>query len=130
MRAGARGYLLKGAAPGEVERAVRAVANGEVLLGPDVAARAMAYLAGARTAGPVPFPDLTDREREVLDLVARGLDNASIARRLDAQPQDGAQPPVEHPHQAGRGRPGPGHRPRSRRRPGWRRLNAHDVRRQ
>ena len=87
MRAGARGYLLKGAAPGEVERAVRAVANGEVLLGPDVAARAMAYLAGARTAGPVPFPDLTDREREVLDLVARGLDNASIARRLALSPK-------------------------------------------
>jgi DNA-binding NarL/FixJ family response regulator len=87
MRAGARGYLLKGAAPGEVERAVRAVANGEVLLGPDVAARAMAYLSGARTAGPVPFPDLTDREREVLDLVARGLDNASIARRLALSPK-------------------------------------------
>src|SRR5918995_1804809 len=49
MRAGARGYLLKGAAPAEVERALRAVANGEVLLGPTVASRAVAYLAGART---------------------------------------------------------------------------------
>jgi DNA-binding NarL/FixJ family response regulator len=87
MRAGARGYLLKGADPTEVERAVRAVANGEVLLGPAVAARAIAYLSGARTRGPVPFPELTDREREVLDLVARGLDNASISRRLSLSPK-------------------------------------------
>jgi DNA-binding NarL/FixJ family response regulator len=87
MRAGARGYLLKGADPTEVERAVRAVANGEVLLGPAVAARAIAYLSGARSRGPVPFPELTDREREVLDLVARGLDNTSISRRLSLSPK-------------------------------------------
>lgn len=82
IRAGARGYLLKSASPTEVERAVRAVANGEVILGPEVAARTLAYLSGARTQGPVPFPELTAREREVLDLVARGLDNAAVARRL------------------------------------------------
>jgi DNA-binding NarL/FixJ family response regulator len=82
MRAGARGYLLKGASPEEIERAVRAVANGEVLLAPAIAGRAMAYMAGLRTSGPTPFPELTDREREVLDLVAAGLDNLSIARRL------------------------------------------------
>jgi DNA-binding NarL/FixJ family response regulator len=82
VRAGARGYLLKGATPGELERAVRAVANGEVILGPQVAARAMTYLSGARTAGAVPFPELTDREREVLDLVAHGLPNGAIATRL------------------------------------------------
>jgi len=87
MRAGARGYLLKGAAPAEVERAVRAVANGEVLLGPSVATRAVSFLAGARTAGPQPFPDLTEREREVLDLVAHGFDNATIARRLALSPK-------------------------------------------
>lgn len=87
MRAGARGYLLKGAAPDEIERAVRAVANGEVLLGQAVAGRAIAYLSGARRAGPTPFPDLTDREREVLDLVARGMDNLSIARRLAVSPK-------------------------------------------
>ena len=82
MRAGARGYLLKGASPEELERAVRAVANGEVLLAPAIAGRAMAYMAGLRSGGPTPFPDLTAREREVLDLVAAGLDNLSIARRL------------------------------------------------
>ncbi|MDQ2648488.1 MAG: response regulator transcription factor [Actinomycetota bacterium] len=88
MRAGARGYLLKGADPVEVERAVRAVANGEILLGPAVAGRALAFLAGTRVGGgAVPFPDLTDREREVLDQVARGLDNLSIARRLSLSPK-------------------------------------------
>lgn len=87
MRAGARGYLLKGADPGEIERAVRAVANGEVLLGPKVAARAVAYLSGARSSAPTPFPELTDRETEVLEQVARGLDNATIARRLSLSPK-------------------------------------------
>lgn len=87
MRAGARGYLLKGADPTEVERAVRAVANGEILLGPAVAARAVAFLAGTRVGGPTPFPELTDREREVLDQVARGLDNLSVARRLNLSPK-------------------------------------------
>lgn len=82
IRAGARGYLLKGASPTEIERAVRAVANGEVLLGPQIAQRAATYLTGSRTRGGVVFPELTDREREVLDLVARGHDNAVIARRL------------------------------------------------
>jgi DNA-binding NarL/FixJ family response regulator len=82
LRAGARGYLLKGAAPADIERAVRAVAAGEVLLGREVAPRAVAYLTGARTNGGVPFPELTGREREVLDLVARGHDNVTIARRL------------------------------------------------
>lgn len=87
MRAGARGYLLKGASPAEVERALRAVANGEMILGPKVAARAMAAVTSGRTAARVPFPELTDREREVLDLVARGFDNATISRRLVLSPK-------------------------------------------
>ncbi|WP_308797332.1 response regulator transcription factor [Agromyces silvae] len=83
MRAGARGYLLKIASPREVERAIHAVADGEVLFGADVARRAMAFLGGASPdQAPKPFPELTDRETEVLDLVARGLDNGSIARTL------------------------------------------------
>jgi DNA-binding NarL/FixJ family response regulator len=87
MRAGARGYLLKGAEPDQVERAVRAVAAGEMILGPKVAARAMATLTAGRTAARVPFPELTDREREVLDLVARGFDNTTISRRLVLSPK-------------------------------------------
>ena len=82
MRAGARGYLLKGAGPVEIERALRAVAAGEVLLSPAVAAGAMAMFTGQRRRGPDPFPSLTDREREVLELVAEGLDNRRIATRL------------------------------------------------
>lgn len=82
MRAGARGYLLKGAGPVEIERALRAVAAGELLLAPAVAARAMPLLIGAARRGPAPFPSLTDRECEVLELVAEGLDNLRIARRM------------------------------------------------
>lgn len=82
VRAGARGYLLKGACPDEVEGAVRAVARGAFLLGPQVAERGVGYLTGARNARSGPFAELTDRERDVLELVARGHDNASIARML------------------------------------------------
>ncbi|OCI32189.1 response regulator [Oerskovia enterophila] len=81
LRAGARGYLVKSASPHEVERAVRAVANGELILAPGVAARAVANVLGGSRAA-VPFPQLTDREREVLALVAAGLDNTAISRRL------------------------------------------------
>ena len=87
MRAGARGYLLKSASPAEVERGIRAVANGEAILGPQIAARAMATLTSGRTAVRVPFPELSDREREVLDLLARGYDNATIARRMVLSPK-------------------------------------------
>lgn len=81
MRAGARGYVLKGAAPDNVIRAIAAVAAGEAIFGPGVARRALAYLSGPRTDQPA-FPELTPREREVLDLIAAGLGNATIAARL------------------------------------------------
>lgn len=80
IRAGARGYLVKGAGQEEIDRAVRAVAHGEVILGASVAQRAAALFA-ARTAVPA-FPQLSEREHEVLDLLARGLDNTAIGRRL------------------------------------------------
>lgn len=83
MRAGAHGYLLKVASPTEVERAIHAVADGQVLFGADVAVRARAYLSGGLgQERPKPFPELTEREAEVLDLVASGLDNGTIARSL------------------------------------------------
>jgi DNA-binding NarL/FixJ family response regulator len=83
LRAGARGYLVKGAGREAVLNAVRTVALGGAVFGPEVADRIAALLAGERgPAAARPFPDLTEREREVLDLVARGLDNRRIAREL------------------------------------------------
>ena len=87
IRAGARGYLLKGATPGEVERAVRSVAEGAVMIGPQVAGRAIDYLTGAKSARGGAFTVLTDRERDVLELVARGHDNPTIARMLVLTPK-------------------------------------------
>ena len=80
LRCGAFGYTLKGAGPDELVAAVRAVARGEVLFGAGIAAR-MLELFG-RSASTSPFPQLTEREAEVLGLLASGLDNAVIARRL------------------------------------------------
>ncbi len=82
IRAGAWGYLLKGAGQDEIERAVRSVAGGQVVYGAGVAERVMAFFT-ARTEGAVgPFPQLSEREREVLRLAAEGRANADIARRL------------------------------------------------
>lgn len=80
MRAGARGYVLKGAGQEEVVRVVRAVARGDALFGPAIAARLTTFFATPRDNQA--FPELTDREREVLDLIAAGHNNAEIARRL------------------------------------------------
>jgi DNA-binding NarL/FixJ family response regulator len=80
MRAGARGYLVKGAERRDIARALEAVARGEVIFGPAVAARALAAFSAATPRGP--FPELTEREREILDLVAKGLTNQAIASRL------------------------------------------------
>lgn len=85
LRAGARGYLLKGAGRAEILRSVRAVADGEAIFGPTVATRLTAFFAGARgaaTATAPPFPELTAREREVLDLIARDRTNPQIAAEL------------------------------------------------
>jgi DNA-binding NarL/FixJ family response regulator len=83
LRAGARGYLLKEAEAADIARAVRAAARSEAVFGPRIADRVLAFFASSRArSAAVPFPELTDREREVLDLVAHGLPNAAIAARL------------------------------------------------
>lgn len=81
MRAGARGYLLKGAEQGEIAAAITAVAGGQAIFGPGVASRVLTYFAAPRQVD-APFPELTAREREVLDLIAAGLGNAAISARL------------------------------------------------
>jgi DNA-binding NarL/FixJ family response regulator len=88
MQAGARGYLLKGAQGQETLRAVRAVANGEVIFSPGVAEQMMRYFArDVKTTPETPFPDLTPREHEILELVAKGLTNGAIAEKLVLSPK-------------------------------------------
>jgi DNA-binding NarL/FixJ family response regulator len=88
MRAGARGYVLKGAPPSEILKVLRAVAEGEAHFGPEVARRLTNFF----SAPPPPrsgeaFSDLTSREREILDLIAQGHTNAKIARQLFVSPK-------------------------------------------
>jgi DNA-binding NarL/FixJ family response regulator len=80
LRAGAYGYTLKGSGPDEIVAAVRAVARGEALFGAGIAAQMLSHF--SRTAATSPFPQLTEREHEVLGLLAAGRDNAAVARRL------------------------------------------------
>ena len=79
MRAGARGYLLKGSEQDEVLRAIRAVAAGEAIFAPAIAARLIGYFSTNRANA---FPQLTEREQEVLELIARGRNNQAIAEHL------------------------------------------------
>ena len=82
MRAGARGYLLKDAGHEEMRRAIEGVGAGEAIFGAGVAQRMVGFFARARDLGVQPFPELTDREREVLAEIARGASNASIGLHL------------------------------------------------
>ena len=84
LRAGARGFLLKDAGPELLGQAVRAAARGDALIAPSVTARLLATFAGARREGPPPQPHeaLTEREEEILTMVARGRTNAEIASEL------------------------------------------------
>jgi DNA-binding NarL/FixJ family response regulator len=83
MRAGARGYVLKGASQVEILRAIRAVANGEAIFSPGIAGRLLGFFSAARSSIPAPvFPELSERERELLTLMAQGRTNQEIAAQL------------------------------------------------
>lgn len=83
MRAGARGYLLKGARHEDMVRAIRAVGNGEAIFSPAIATRMVNYFAAAQPVRAQQiFPELSEREREILTLLAQGYKNAEIAERL------------------------------------------------
>src|SRR2546423_1202918 len=88
MRAGARGYLLKGADQEEMLRAIRAVASGEAIFSRVIAQKLMHYFSSTRLSGPANiFPELTDREREILALIAQGHRNLEIAEQLTLSPK-------------------------------------------
>jgi len=88
LRAGARGYLLKGALKAEIVRAIQGVASGEAIFGPTIARRLMQYFSAPRPAAPPQaFPELTEREREILDLIAQHHTNVEIAERLSLAPK-------------------------------------------
>lgn len=90
MRAGARGYLLKGADPTEVLSVIRAAAEGQALFGPAIATRLMNYFKELSAKPPVsapPFPELTERELEILRLIAQGLNNQELAQKLVLSPK-------------------------------------------
>jgi DNA-binding NarL/FixJ family response regulator len=91
-RAGARGYLLKGADPQEVLSVIRAVAEGQALFGPAIAARVLGYFkelgsGSSSQAADTPFPELTKRELEILRLISQGLNNSEIAQKLFLSPK-------------------------------------------
>ena len=87
MRAGAQGYLLKGAEQDEIHRALRSVVAGEAIFGPGIASRVLGYFSTPRPDAPVAFPELTPRELEVLDRVAAGQRNGTIATELFLSPK-------------------------------------------
>jgi len=88
MRAGARGYVLKGAPPSEILKVVRAVAAGEAHFGPEIARRLMSFFSEPSPASTQDiFPELSAREVEILDLIAQGHTNAKIAARLYLSPK-------------------------------------------
>jgi DNA-binding NarL/FixJ family response regulator len=82
MRAGARGYIAKDADSEQLLHAIRAAAVGEVIFGASIAHRMMSFFSSGRSASASPFPELTEREREILEQIAAGRSNGEIAQRL------------------------------------------------
>ena len=82
MRAGALGYLLTGSQQDEIVRAIRAVAAGEAIFGPEIARRVIAHFSTGAGSARQAFPGLTEREREILEKIAGGRGNATIAHEL------------------------------------------------
>jgi DNA-binding NarL/FixJ family response regulator len=87
LQAGARGYLLKGALKAEILRAIRAVVSGEAIFGPVIAKRLMQYFSAPRPVAPDAFPELTEREHEILTLIADHQTNPEIASHLHLSPK-------------------------------------------
>jgi DNA-binding NarL/FixJ family response regulator len=87
MRAGALGYLLKGAEQEEIVRAIHAAAHGGAIFGPAIAHRLIEFFTRPQTSTAPAFPELTDREREVLELIASGQPNGAIGRALFISPK-------------------------------------------
>ncbi len=88
MRAGARGYVLKGADQDEILKVIRAVASGEAHFGPKIAVRLMSFFSAPKLVAPAEaFPELTAREREILNLIATGKNNQEIANNLYLSPK-------------------------------------------
>lgn len=107
LRAGARGYVLKGAGQHDIVRAIHAVAAGDAILAPGVA---HAVLGGVASAAD-PFPDLTPRERQVLELLAEGMPAGGDRRPARPRAEDRHEPRVGGVRQARRGEPGRGRGP-------------------
>lgn len=88
MRAGARGYIVKGASSDEMLRAIRAVGSGEAIFSPAIAIRLIDFFSAPKPTIPAQaFPELSAREREILDLIAQGASNPEIANRLVISPK-------------------------------------------
>lgn len=87
LRAGARGYILKGSSPVETLRAIRGIASGEAVFGPAVATRVLSFLSTETSLKNEAFPELTPRERDVLTLLASGAASATVARELGMHPK-------------------------------------------